>query len=157
MYTLNKEGIPILEAEASIPYEIATGRTWWRYFEGHKMEKIFGTRCPECKKVLVPAWPICADCFVETDEWVELSGEGEIVGWSLTNFSYFGMPKEPPFIVAQIRLDGGDTDFWHFIGGIDLSDLEYLTKTLKLGTRVKPLWREEKKGCVYDIEYFEPI
>ena len=157
MYELNKKGQAILNTEALIPYEIATGPTWWRYFEEFKKEKIFGTRCPECKRVIVPAWPLCSDCFIETDEWVELSGQGTIIGWSLTNYKYFGMPKDPPFIVAQIRLDGGDTDFWHFIGGLDLTNLDLLTKTLTNGKRVRPVWKKEKKGCVYDIDYFEPI
>jgi uncharacterized OB-fold protein len=157
MYELNKKGQAVLHTEASIPYEIATGPTWWRYFEEFKKEKIFGTRCPECHKVLVPAWPFCSECFVEADEWVELSGVGSIVGWSQTNYSYFGMPKEPPFVVAQIHLDGADTDFWHFIGGLDLADLDLLTRTLKNGTQVKPVWHKEKKGCIYDIDYFTPL
>ncbi len=157
MYTLNKKGHAILEAEASVPYELATGYTWWKYFEAFKNEKILGTRCPDCGRVLVPAWPICTDCFTEADEWVELSGEGEIIGWSLTNYSYFGMPRKPPFIVAQIRLDGGDTDFWHFIGGVNFDDLDSVTQTLKIGTRVRPVWKKEKVGCVYDIDYFEPV
>jgi uncharacterized OB-fold protein len=157
MYEFNKKGHAILEAEASIPYELATGPTWWRYFEAFKEEKIFGTRCPRCNRVMVPAWTMCTDCFVEADEWVELSGEGEINGWSLTNYSYFGMPKEPPFVVAQMGLDGADTDFWHFIGGIDLKDMDLVTRTIKIGSRVRPVWRKEKQGCVYDIDYFEVI
>jgi len=157
MYRLNKQGHAILDLEASVPYELATGPTWWRYFEGIKNEKILGTQCPSCKRVMVPAWSICTDCFVQADKWVELTGEGEIIGWSLTNYSYFGMPKEPPFVVAQIRLDGGDTDFWHFIGGIDLTDLDLVTRTVKIGSRVRPVWRKQKQGCVYDIDYFEVI
>jgi uncharacterized protein len=157
MYTINKKGQAILEAQASIPYELATGSTWWKYFEAFKKEKIMGTKCPECNRVFVPAWPICSDCFVETDEWVELSGNGVIAGWSLTNYSYFGMPRQPPFIVAQIRLEGGGTDFWHFIGGVDMTDLDAVTQTIKIGTRVRPVWKEEKVGCVYDIDYFEPV
>ena len=51
MYKLNKKGHAILEVEASLRYESATGPTWWRYFEEFKDERIFGTRCPECKRV----------------------------------------------------------------------------------------------------------
>jgi uncharacterized OB-fold protein len=157
MYEFNKKGHAIMEVEASIPYELSTGPTWWQYFEEFKNEKIFATRCPRCNRVMVPAWSFCNDCFVEAKEWVELSGEGEINGWSLTNYSYFGMPKDPPFVVAQMALDGADTDFWHFIGGIDLNDMDLVTATIKIGSRVKPVWRKEKKGCIYDIDYFEVI
>lgn len=157
MYKVNKKGHAILETQATVPYESAMGPTWWRFFDGFKQEKIFGTRCPACRRVLVPARSFCGDCFVDTAEWVELSGEGEIVGWSLTNFHYFGMPTEPPFVTAEIHPDGGDTHFWHLVGGFDLHDLDLVRRTLKIGTRVRPVWRKEKKGCILDIEYFEPI
>ena len=157
MYTINKKGHAILETEATVPYEAATGPTWTRYFEAFKEEKIFATRCDSCKRVLVPARSFCPDCFVEIDEWVELSGEGEVKGWSLTDFHYFGMPTPPPFVTAEIRLDGSDTNFWHLVGGFDLHDLNLVRKMLKIGTRVRPVWKKEKQGCILDIEYFEPI
>lgn len=157
MYKLNKKGQAILETEAAITYELATGPTWWRYFEEFKNEKIFGTRCPECRQVLVPARSFCPDCFVDMDEWVELSNEGEVTGWSLTNYHYFGMPTEPPFITAQIRLDGSDSDLYHLVGGFDLTDLDLVRKTMKIGTRVRAVWKKEKKGCILDIEHFKPI
>ncbi|MBU2552727.1 MAG: Zn-ribbon domain-containing OB-fold protein [Proteobacteria bacterium] len=157
MYTLNKKGHAIMEVEASIPYESATGPTWWRYFEEFKNEKIFGTRCPSCERVLVPARSFCPDCFVEMGEWVELAGEGEVTGWSLTNFHYFGMPVPPPYISAQILLDGTNCDFYHMVGGFDLSDLDLVRKTMKIGTRVKAVWKPEKKGCILDILHFKPV
>ena len=157
MLTLNSKGYPILEAEASIPYEVAMGPSWYRFFEGFKEEKIFGTRCPKCKRILVPARSFCSRCFVDMDEWIEVSNEGEVVGWSLTSYHYFGMPTEPPFITAFIRLDGSDNDFNHLVRGFDLTDLNLVTETMKIGTRVKAVWRKEKKGCIMDIEYFEPV
>ena len=157
MYTLNKKGHAILETEATVPYELAKGPNWWRFFEEFKNERIFGTKCPECQRVLVPARGFCPDCFMDMDEWVEISTEGEVTGWSMTNFHYFGMPTEPPFITAQIRLDGSDTDFYHLVGGFDLTDLDLVTRTMKIGTRVKAVWKEEKKGCIMDIDYFKPV
>jgi len=157
MYTLNKRGQAIMEAEVSIPYESATGPTWHRYFESFKHEKIFGTKCPECGRVLVPARSFCSDCFVEMDDWIELSNEGEVTGWSLTNYHYFGMPTEPPFISAKILLDGADNTFSHLVGGFDLNDLELVRRTMKIGTRGRAVWRKEKKGCILDVEYFIPI
>ena len=80
-----------------------------------------------------------------------------IGGWSLTDFHYFGMPTDPPFITAEIRHDGSDTNFYHLVSGFDLSDLELVRRTMKIGTHVRAVWRKEKKGCILDIEYFEPI
>lgn len=157
MYKLNKKGHAILETEASVPYELATGPTWYRFFEEFKNERIFGTRCPKCKRVLLPARSFCPKCFEDMDEWVQVSDEGEVTGWSLTNYYYFGMPTEPPFISAQIRLEGADCDFGHLVGGFDLNDLDLVRKTMKIGTRVKAVWREKKEGCVMDIIHFRPL
>jgi len=156
MLTKNKKGHPIIEAEASVPYELATGPSWHRFFEGFKNEKIYGSRCPQCQRVLVPARSFCPRCFVDMGEWIEVSNEGEVVGWSLTNYHFFGMPTEPPFISGLIRLDGADNDFYHLVGGFDLKNLELVTRTMKIGTRVKAVWKEKKQGCIMDIKYFRP-
>jgi len=101
----------ILEDEVAIPYQNAFGPTWTRFFEGMKEEIIYGTRCKKCNRVLVPARSFCPRCFEETDDWVEVSQEGAIVSWVLTDYEYFGMPTKPPFIGALIKLDNTDTSF----------------------------------------------
>ena len=157
MITHDKKGNPVIEAEARIPYELAMGPTWYRFYEGFKEEKIFGTRCPDCNRVLVPARSFCPRCFVDMDEWVEVSQEGVVTTWVITNYEYFGMPTKPPFINSVILLEGTDCGFMHLIGGVDLSDLDRVGEKLKTGTKVKAKWREEKRGCIMDIEYFEPL
>lgn len=147
----------ILEDEVAIPYENAYGPTWTRFFDGLKEETIYGTRCSKCGRVLVPARSFCSRCFVETDDWVKVSQEGAIVSWVLTEYEYFGMPTKPPFIGALIKLDGTDTNFLHLIGGIDLSDPEYVRKTVKNGMKVKAVWKEEKNGHILDIKHFAPV
>ncbi|MFH1349326.1 MAG: Zn-ribbon domain-containing OB-fold protein [Pseudomonadota bacterium] len=157
MLKLDKKGYPILEAEAIIPYESAFGPTWHGFFEGFKEEKIFGTRCSKCNRVLVPARSFCPRCFVDMEEWVEVSNEGEVVAWALTDYEYFGMPTKPPFVSALIKLDGTDCSFLHLIGGFDLRDLETVRKTIKNGMKVRAVWEKEKKGQIMDIKYFEPV
>jgi len=152
-----KSEYDILTDKVAIPYEIAAGPTWTRFFEGFRQEKIYGTRCRKCKRVLVPARSFCPRCFVDTDEWIEISQEGSIVSWALTEYEYYGMPTKPPFIGALIRLDGTDSNFLHLIGGFDLSDPEFVRKTVKNGMKVRAVWNKEKKGHIMDIKYFEPV
>jgi uncharacterized OB-fold protein len=73
------------------------------------------------------------------------------------NYRYFGMPTEPPFIGALIRLDGTDVDFLHLMGGIDLDDFEQVRKTVKNGMKVRAVWKDERQGHILDIRYFEPV
>jgi len=155
--TSDKKGNPIIETDARIPYELAVGSTWYRFYEGFKKEKIFGTRCPKCSRVLVPARTFCSRCFVDMDDWVEVSQEGAVVSWVVTNYEYFGMPTKPPFINSLIRLDETDCGFMHLIGGVDLSDLDRVSEKVQNGMKVKAVWRKEKTGCIMDIQYFEPV
>ncbi len=147
----------ILEDEVAIPYENAYGPTWTRFFEGFREEKIYGSRCGKCNRVLVPARSYCPRCFVEIDDWVEVSQEGSIVSWVLTDYEYFGMPTKPPFIGALIKLDGTDCNFLHLVGGVDLSDAEEVRRTIKNGMKVRAVWKDDRKGHILDIKYFEPV
>jgi uncharacterized OB-fold protein len=153
---MNKE-FRTIETEVRLPYRLAYGETWTRFFEGMKEEKIYGSKCTKCNRVLVPARTFCPRCFVDTDEWVECSQEGTLICWVLTNYRYFAQPIEPPFISALIKLDGTDCNFLHLIGGFDLTNLEAVREKVKNGMKVKAVWEEEKLGGILDLKYFKPI
>jgi len=157
MVTFDKKGNPIIATEAVIPYQAVLGPSWYKFFEGFKDEKIWGSKCPKCGRVLVPIRAFCPRCFVDIDDCLEVSSEGKIVAWVYVNYKYFGMPTKPPFISSIIHLDGVDSNFLHLIGGFDLSDLETVRQTVQVGTRVKAVWKKEKAGNIRDIEYFEPV
>lgn len=146
-----------LQHDIWLPYKFAVGPVFQRFYEGLKDEKILGNRCPRCSRILVPARSFCPKCNVDMDEWVEVSQEGEIVTWTLANEPFFGMPVEPPFIGALIRLDGTDCDLLHLVGGIDLGSPDTVTDKVKKGARVKAVWRGEKEGHMLDILHFTPI
>jgi uncharacterized OB-fold protein len=157
MITLDKEGHPIIKAEARIPYELALGPTWKRFFEGLKKKEIWGNCCPECRRVLVPARIYCPRCFVEMGEWVEVSAEGVLVSWALIAYEYFAMPAKPPFITSVIRLDGADCSFLHMVGGFEIRELESVQSKVRTGMKVRAVWRDMRVGGIMDIMYFEPI
>jgi uncharacterized OB-fold protein len=157
MLTVNKKGHPILKTEALVPYELASGPSWHRFFEGIRNERIWGTRCPKCERVLVPARSFCTQCFEDMTEWVEVADEGTVVNWAICNFAFFGAPFKPPFMTAMIKLDGADNTFFHVVGGFDLSDMSYVEQNMNRGVRVKAVWEKEKKGCILDIKHFKPL
>jgi hypothetical protein len=146
-----------LHTTVDLPYELAFGATLTRFFDGLSEEKILGTRCPKCGRVLVPARSFCPRCFIDLDQWVEVGQMGTVETWSLVSYRYFGMAKTPPYITALIRLDGADVSLTHLVGGIDLSSLEMVRTHLSIGTRVKAVWAKEKPGSIFDIEYFVPV
>ncbi|MCL5289857.1 MAG: Zn-ribbon domain-containing OB-fold protein, partial [Firmicutes bacterium] len=115
-----------------------------------------GTKCPQCHRVLIPARSFCEQCFGPADEWVEVGDQGTIETFSINCMKYVGMP-DPPYILAIIRLDGADTGMMHFIGGLDLSNVDEAAGKLKIGTRVQAVWKENREGSITDIEYFRVV
>ena len=151
------QGSRVQEGTITLPYRWVMGPVIERFFEELKNKKIMGTRCPKCKRVLVPAREFCPRCFENTKEWVQISDKGTIKTWSLITFEFSGQAVPPPYIQGLIDLDGADTAFAHFIGGVDLSDLANVKDKIKIGMRVEAKWREERQGNIFDIEYFKPI
>ncbi len=139
-----------------LPFEFSVGPVLSRFYEGLKEEIIWGTRCPKCQKVLVPARSFCPECHVDMVEWVEVSSEGKIFSWTLVDEDVFGAPYQPPYILALIRLDQTDCNFLHIVSGIDFEDRKAVKRTIKKDTRVQAKWRQDKQGHMMDIAHFEP-
>ncbi len=147
----------VITDEIFVTYEIAYGPTWLQFADGLKDEKIIGSKCGKCNRILVPARSFCSRCYDEVHSFVEVAQVGSVVAWALTEYEYFGMPTKPPFIGALIKLDGTDTNFLHLIGGFDLSNAELVRRTVQNGMKVKAVWNEDRKGHILDIKYFTPI
>ncbi|MBN2283301.1 MAG: Zn-ribbon domain-containing OB-fold protein [Deltaproteobacteria bacterium] len=146
-----------IRTEVFVPYEVAVGPTWSTFFDYLKEERIMGTRCSKCKRIFVPPRTFCPRCFEEMEEWVQVADEGTIETWSYATLKFYAQIPEPPFITVQVRLDGCDTGFLHRIAGFDLKDFEKVNRRVKLGGRVKAVWRKKKEGNINDIDYFKPI
>ncbi len=147
----------ILETEVWLPYRVAYGQTWTRFFEGMKEKKLYGTECHTCGRVLVPARSFCPRCFVDTPDWVEVSQTGILQAFCYTNYRYHGQPLDPPYVTALIRLEGTDVDFVHLIGGIDLTSVEAVSNRLAKGMKVSAVWEKDRQGHILDIKHFEPV
>lgn len=147
---------PVEEGIISLPYRWALGPVNARFFEAFKQKRIFGTRCPKCTRVLVPARKFCPRCFVDTAEWVEVKDVGTLRTWALISYAYVAQPKNPPYITAVIDLDGADVGLSHYIGGVEFSNLEKIKTQVRIGMRVRAVWKDQREGRITDIEYFAP-
>jgi hypothetical protein len=154
---MSEEMLGVVRETISLPYTWTAGPVGVRFLKALKDKKIMGTLCPKCKRVLVPARRFCPRCFVDTTEWVEVSDKGTLKSFTLINYSFTGQPKNPPYLIGMIQLDKADTCLFHFLGGVDLSDIEKACKEVKVGMRVRALWKKKREGKIADIEHFEPI
>lgn len=155
---MEKDKKPMIVRETlSLPYAWSVGPTGTRFFEAFRNKRIMGSKCPKCRRVLVPARKFCPRCFVDLKDWVEVSDEGVLASFTLINYSFSGQPKKPPYLIGMIKLKGADVSFFHFLGGIDLSDPEKACKEVKVGMPVRAKWSGKREGKITDIEYFEPV
>jgi uncharacterized OB-fold protein len=92
---------------------------------------------------------------VRTGEFVDVPDTGVIKAFSIIHLEFVGQTREPPYVYAEIVLDGAATRLIHTIGNIDVEEAK---EKLYPGMPVRAVWREgEPIGSLEDIVYFEPV
>jgi len=144
--------ILVMDGRIKVPYSWSAGEVGTSYLEALRDEKKFlGTRCPECGIVYHVPRMHCPDCFAECERYVELSGTGELVTYTVVRRHHPQLsPLEPPFGYGVIKLDGADTGFVHLLS-------EFEECELSTGARVEAVFAEEREGGMLDIMYFRPV
>lgn len=138
-----------------IEYKYATGPYLGKFLEGLKEKKIYGIKCPSCKRIILPPRILCERCYVQLslNDIVEVKDTGIVQTFFVVYRQFFGLPP-PPYAVGLIKLDGADEGIVHFLGGIDLSDPNKISEKNIIGSKVQAVWNEERKGNILDIKYF---
>lgn len=113
-------------------------------------QKIMGTKCPTCGRVYVPARSTCIKCFENMEEWIEVSDEGILETYTIVYTRRPVYKADSPFAFGIIKLDGADTGLTHRLGEVDL-------EKIRIGMRVKAVFKEELKGDIRDIKHFKPV
>lgn len=136
----------------SFPYNNHVGYYLDRYISGLGEKKILAITCPSCKRVYLPPRQVCGRCNADMSDWVEVGNEGTVENFTVAKVSIDkGEVKDSnePYIVAQVKLNGADSLLTVRINADSGS--------MKKGMRVKPVFKDEPKGTVGDLEHFEPI
>ena len=140
---------------AHLEYSYAAGKHGSYFFTNLRdNQKFMAVRCPECNKTYIPPRPVCGECFVPNDQWVEVGPQGTIEAWTVVYMPFMdpqtGKQREVPYGYAFIRLDGADNRLQHFIDESDPSKLA-------IGQRVEPVFKEKRAGTLADIEFFKIV
>ena len=156
-----QERLVIDSREGKQPFDYAVGMHGSKFFKAIAEErKILGIKCPECGKVYVPPRRVCGPCYKEMTEFVEVGPKGTV---TINDIVYYSSPdpltgeaRETPYGSINVLLDGckGNETFWHFIRPDQTFKIKERWNE-DLGTRVRPVWADDRKGEVSDILYFE--
>lgn len=154
-------GVSISNPEAirvSIPMDIS-----WRYASGAAMERfnrgllqrrIEAIRCGSCGRRYLPPRPFCGNCRLRMHAWVPVDDTGTLVAWTVVHLPILdgrtGQQRPAPYGMGLVRLDGADTTVNHYLAESDPA-------RLAIGLRVRAVWRDELRGAMDDIAYFEVL
>ncbi len=142
----------ILDDRFDLPVMSTAGKTGSRFLtELRDNQRFMGLKCSECNVVYVPPKSVCT-CYRQLDEWVEVNSEGVLTAFTVVNEGYSDLyqPKQTPYGLGIIKLDGADTGLCHFVEGTDPSKIT-------VGTRVKAVFKENREASILDIDYFEVV
>ena len=136
-------------------YEHAFGPYYGRMFDEIKTSRrIMGLKCPAGDGAYLPPREVCDITHKRTGIWVDVKDTGTVRGMSVIHMEFIGQKLTPPYIYAEIKLDGASTRLIHTVKVDDMSQAKELVKP---GTRVRAVWSDKATGSMEDIEYFEVI
>ena len=150
--TAEHEPIRGIDVPISLRYEFTAGAALTRFLSCIREGRIVGQRCPGCASVYVPPRGACARCGIATEEEVEVADQGVIESFTVVHIPLPDSPLRPPFIAANILLDGTDMACLHLVS-------EVPAERVRVGQRVQAVWkpREEWGHTFENIAWFRPV
>jgi uncharacterized protein len=147
--------LEVIPYKLNLHYEHAFGPYYGRLFDEIKTNRrIMGVRTPDGDGALLPPREFDDISHKKTGTWVEIKQTGTVRAMSVIHLEFIGQKQPPPYIYAEIMLDGASTRLIHNIAGIDMGRAKELVKP---GTRVRAVWNEKRTGSLDDISHFEVI
>ncbi len=142
----------VVEGKLALPYQYFAGKIGSKFIINLRdKKKILGIKCNKCNKVFIPPRQTCERCFSNLSEnWIELSNEGEITNFTIVRYNDKHLPRKAPFILAMIKLGGADTPMPHIVEGI-------APEKVFVGMKVKAIFSNEPTNTILDIDHFEPL
>jgi hypothetical protein len=150
----------VLRKTISVNQRFATGPVMGKFLKGLKEKKILANQCPRCARLQLPPREVCAECRVRATGWKEVGPKGNL---AINEIVYYASPdpltgetRETPYGSIHVLLDGckGDETFWHLLRPDQIFRVKEAWKEEK-GTRLRPVWTENRTGSIHDIKYFE--
>jgi uncharacterized OB-fold protein len=153
--TAPAEPLEVIPYQMDLHYEHAFGPYYGRMFDEIKHNRrIMGVKSPEGDGAYLPPRETCDISHRKTGIWVEVKSTGTVRGMSVIHIEFVGQKLKPPYIYAEIKLDGASTRLIHTVR---VDDMERAKELVKPGTRVKAVWADSHTGSMEDISHFEVI
>lgn len=146
------EPVTMMEAPINLNYHYTAGRASTHFLTEIRKGRLIGLRCEDSEDVYVPPRGSCPKRGAPTTVEVPMSGKGSIESFTIVHIPIPGNPIKPPFVVANILLDGASLSFIHLVSEVNNEDV-------RIGMRVEPVWKPENEWTYSfeNIRYFRPL
>ncbi|MCJ7762579.1 Zn-ribbon domain-containing OB-fold protein [Candidatus Bathyarchaeota archaeon] len=78
-----------------------------QFYKFLQQRKLMAGKCLKCGKIHLPPRPLCDNCYSTEFQWVEISGKGKLLTYSIIHVAPPQFQSLTPYTVGIIELDGG--------------------------------------------------
>lgn len=154
----------VLKKTISVGQTFSTGPIMGKFLMALQDRQILAIQCPACGRLQSPPREVCAPCRVRNQNWHKIGPKGEI---RMLEYCYYSSPdpltgeaRATPYGAIGILLDGcrDEEVFWHLLRPNQLNQAKMgivMNGRKTSGSRVRPVWAENRAGSIEDIRYFE--
>ena len=78
-----------------------------QFYKFLQQSKLMAGKCLKCGKIHLPPRPLCDNCYSTEFQWVEISGKGKLLTYSVIHVAPPQFQSLIPYTVGIIELEGG--------------------------------------------------
>ncbi len=78
-----------------------------QFYKFLRQGKLMAGKCVKCGKIHLPPRPLCNNCYSQEFEWVQVSGIGELVTYTVISIAPRQFQDLTPYAVGIVQLENG--------------------------------------------------
>ncbi len=78
-----------------------------QFYKFMSQKKLMAGRCLKCGKIHLPPRLLCDNCYGQQFEWVQISGKGKLVTYTIIHVAPQQFQALTPYVVGIVELDNG--------------------------------------------------
>ena len=78
-----------------------------QFYKFIQQGKLMAGKCLKCGKIHLPPRPLCDNCFSQTFEWVDVSGKGKLLSYTVIHIAPSQFQANAPYAVGIVELENG--------------------------------------------------
>jgi uncharacterized OB-fold protein len=78
-----------------------------QFYKFLNQNKLMAGKCVKCGKIHLPPRPLCDNCYSQQFTWMQISGKGKLVTYTVINVAPQQFQALAPYAVGIVEFEGG--------------------------------------------------